>query len=205
MSLNTEQLERLITRQLDGEITDAERSMLDRELAENSAARQLFDEYRGLDLRAHAAVQVFCEPAPATIPFRRPQSSTNRSIWMKTIPGLLAIAAAVAFFVAPSRRVANNVPIATGLQAKPQLDIVAHDPLKAYDPHLSPLEQSNRIAASGNAQLIDYVDRPAIQPRNRRQSQTRDWIGIVNDKGDQVYLLEQNHRRTRIVPVKSDF
>ena len=90
-------------------------------------------------------------------------------------------------------------------QAKPPLDIVTHDPRKAYDPHLSPLEQSYQIGNGGNAQLIDYVDRPAILPRNRRQLQTRDWIGIVNEKGDQVYLLEQNHRQTRIVPVKSDF
>lgn len=213
MSLNTEQLERLITRRLDGEITDVERRILDRELAESAEARQLFDEYRGMDVRAHAAIQAVCEPPPATLPFRQDQAGQNqnqrstsrRSIWLKAIPGLLAAAAAVAFFVTPTRRIANDAPVVVTPQAKPPLDIVAHDPRKAYDPHLSPLEQANRIADGGNAQLIDYVERPAIQPRNRRQSQTRDWIGIMNEKGDQVYLLEQNHRRTRIVPVKSDF
>lgn len=206
MSLNTEQLERLITRKLDGEITDVESRILDRELIENADARRLFDDYRSLDLSAHAAVQTFCEPARASIPFRRPAGWFNRSIWFKAVPGLLAAAAAVAFFIAPARHIANDAPVtvAPGV-ARPPLDIVAHDPRKAYDPNLSPLEQSNRFADGGNAQLIDYVDRPAILPRNRRQLQTRDWIGIVNEKGDQVYLLEQNHRQTRIVPVKSDF
>jgi len=205
MSLNTEQLERLITRKLDGEITDVERGILDRELAENAGARRLFDDYRALDLRAHAAVQTFCEPVPATIPFRR--QPIHRSIWFKTVPGLLAIAAAVAFFIAPTRRIENDkvAPAPVDPQARPPLDIVAHDPRQAYDPHLSPLEQSNRLAEGGDAQLIDYVDRPVILPRNRRNRLTRNWIGLVNDKGDQVYLLEQRHRQTRIVPVKSDF
>ena len=50
-------IERLIVRQLDGEITEAEQLELNRELLRNPGANRLLEEYRSLDATACEALQ----------------------------------------------------------------------------------------------------------------------------------------------------
>ncbi len=51
-----EDMERLIVRHLDGELTQDEELVLSRELLRNPAARRLMDEYQGIDRLATAAL-----------------------------------------------------------------------------------------------------------------------------------------------------
>lgn len=59
MELTNEQLERLIVRSLDGELTDDEQLALDRELIRNPEARALMDEYRDVDSACATALSTW--------------------------------------------------------------------------------------------------------------------------------------------------
>lgn len=204
MSMNTEHLELLITRAIDGEISAADRAILDAELAADPQARTLFNEYRGIDAEAHAALQSIVD-APWTIKLPVHSSRTSRfRPWYYAVPGLLAAAAAVVFFVAP--RGAQPEP---RLPQQPQLDtplLVSNQkpPLKNLVPHVPDNPALSGQSAPG-AQFVDYVDQPSLQPRRLNRHTTRDWIGVVDDSGQNIYLMQNNHRRTRIVPVRGDF
>ncbi len=204
MSMNTEHLELLITRAIDGEISAADRAILDAELAADPQARTLFNEYRGIDAEAHTALQSIID-APRTIKLPlQPSRSVRFRPWYYAVPGVLAAAAAVVFFVAP--RGAQPEP---RLPQQPQLDtplLVSNQkpPLKNLVPHVPDNPALSGQSVPG-AQFVDYVDRPSLQPRRLNRHTTRDWIGVVDDSGQNIYLMQNNHRRTRIVPVRGDF
>jgi len=204
MSMNTEHLELLITRAIDGEITAADRAILDAELKADPDARALFDSYRTIDAEAHAALQsVIDAPRTIKLPVQSSRSPRFRP-WYFAVPSLLAAAAAVVFFVVPRGAQQEPQP-----HHQPQLDtpqIVSNEkpPLKNLVPHVPDNPALAGMSAPG-ARFVDYVDQPSLQPRRLNRHTTRDWIGVVDDSGQNIYLMQNNHRRTRIVPVRGDF
>ena len=86
-----EAIERLICRSLDGEATAAEQAELECVLAENSAARSLYDEYRHNDVVASAALRAELDnAATATAAGRR------RGLWLAAAGVVLGAAAVFA-------------------------------------------------------------------------------------------------------------
>src|SRR5215470_9955231 len=124
MSLNSEQLELLITRALDGEISAADRAILDAELAADPQARQLFNDCRQLDAAAHSALKSVAD-APHII--KLPQRPKRRMTWLAAVPGVLAAAAAVVFFVAPrGSRPQVDAPQIVSNKKPPLKNLVPH-------------------------------------------------------------------------------
>lgn len=202
MSLSNEQLERLITRSLDGEISAADRAILNAELDADPQARRLFDDYRRLDGAAHAALQTVAD-APRIIQLpRRPQRPNRRMTWLAAVPAVLAAAAAVVFFIAPrgSEPKPTDAPQVVSIGKPPLKNLVPHDP--ANSALQTPAWAGQ---ADPGAQFVDYVDQPSLQPRRLNRHLTRDWIGVMDETGRNIYLMQNNHRRTRIVPVSGDF
>jgi len=195
MSLNSEQLELLITRALDGEISAADRAILGAELDADPQARQLFNDCRRLDLAAHAALQSVAD-APRII--KLPQRPKRRMTWLAAVPTLLAAAAAVVFLIAPR----GGPPQVDA----PQIVSSKKPPLKNLVPHVqSTLDPDWANPGDSGARFVDYVDHPSLQPRRLNRHLTRDWIGVMDPTGQNIYLLQNNHRQTRIVPVSGDF
>jgi hypothetical protein len=207
MKLNTEQLELLITRSLDGEINAADRAILDAELKADPQARRLFNQCRRLDDAARTALREAVD-APRII--RMPAAagrSTRRLHWFAAAAPLLAAAAAVVFFVTPRGAVPpSDMPRPTD---SPQIVSNQKPPLRNLVPHVpvrpSPDDPAAFEAGDPGVRFVDYVDRPVVQPRRLNRHQTRDWIGVMDESGQNIYLLQNNHRRTRIVPVSGDF
>jgi len=204
MSMNTEHLELLITRALDGEISAADRAILDAELAADPRARALLNDYRRIDAEAGAALKSIID-APRTIKLPlQPSRSARFRPWYYAVPGVLAAAAAVVFFVVP--RGAQPEPRST---EQPRIDtpvLVSNvkPPLKNLIPHV-PDNPALAGQSVPGARFVDYVEQPSLQPRRLNRHTTRDWIGVVDDSGQNIYLMQNNHRRTRIVPVRGDF
>ena len=203
MSMNTEQLELLITRAIDGEISAADRAILDAELKADPDARALFHSYRTIDAEAGAALQSIID-APRTIklPLQTSRSSRFRP-WYYAVPGLLAAAAAVVFFVVPRGAQPEPRPNDPPRLDTPVLVSNVKPPLKNLVPHAP--DPALAGLSAPNARFVDYVEQPSLQPRRLNRHTTRDWIGVVDDNGQNIYLMQNNHRRTRIVPVRGDF
>ncbi|MCH7840741.1 MAG: hypothetical protein IID38_10975, partial [Planctomycetes bacterium] len=105
MTNANDDMERLISRRLDGELTEDENLELDRELLRNPQAHRLMEEVRQMNERAGAALsQVIGDRVTALDPSSIPgRDETTRLLrhrpWRWLIPG--AIAAALAALVIP--------------------------------------------------------------------------------------------------------
>jgi len=187
MSDVEENIERLISRSLDGMLDDRQQLELDRELIRNPEARRMMEEYRGADALAAAAladlgragVDVDRIVAKAT---RRkaevPRRHRSRRGWL-LVPG--AIAAAVLAMVVPK-------PLFDGGD-----DL--HAPTFSVDAESSTHRQLGRpplpVPMGSNAAPMRTVgDRSML----RRRAGT-EWIGVVGDDGN-VYWIEVQRTRT---------
>lgn len=193
-----EQIERLMSRYLDGEISLADRQTLKRELESNPAAQALLDEYRQIDAQASEALRTLCVSARTAVTARR----RSRGVWLAVVGTTLAAAAALAFTLwtgAPSPR-----PRADEWAVGP----VGPSPVVQEAPQwASTVSGRDSLSARPGAKsrLVDYVEQPALQPMRRNHRVTRDWIGVVDESGNQVYLVETRRNRTTVVPVSADY
>ncbi len=180
-------IERLIVRQLDGEITEAEQLELNRELLRNPAAHRLWEEYRALDATAGEVLQDLLGdrqtsfdpttiPAPATA--TRPQFV--RRHWL-LLTG--AVAAAILALAIPRPAVTTNNQPGSFVEktgAQPILVDSARRP--------------RPVNADG---LMRNVSMPSVQ----RESGT-DVFGVLDENGN-VYWIEVERTRTLRRPVRS--
>lgn len=199
-----EQLERLIVRSIDGELSEEEQLSLDRELIRNPEARRLMDEYRSMDVACSSALDQWLDvrcleggtanqtqranqtPLLRTRravttggilrPAARPEVSTRRS-WAWLVPG--AIAAALLAMIVP----------------KPSFD--SGSPTAIVDT-LSPgqvLPMSNQRLHQGSAMHpVNGTPGDWTGPTLRRAT-GREYIGIVGDDGN-LYWIEVERTRT---------
>lgn len=179
-------IERLIVRQLDGEITEAEQLELNRELLRNPTAHQLWEEYRTLDATAgevlqgllgdrHASFDPTTIPAPLTA--TRPQFV--RRHWL-LLTG--AVAAAILALAIPRPVVTtNNQP--GGFVEKTETQPILVD-------------NAQRPRSVNADRLMRNVSMPSVQ----RESGT-DVFGVM-DKDGNVYWIEVERTRTLRRPVK---
>jgi anti-sigma factor RsiW len=175
-----EQLERLINRSLDGDLSEDGQLELNRELIRNPAARALLAEYQAMDRRAAAALgeafsaarseRIAVPGASSGHPARRPHAVR----WL--IPG--AIAAALLATVVPhpsfEAAVEKSVNPVTLLPERAALEM---------DHGLAP----TRSVSTGSGA-------PAVH-RNRG----RDIIGVLGDDGN-LYWIEVEATRTVTLP-----
>jgi len=179
-------IERLIVRQLDGEITEAEQLQLNRELLRNPGAHRLWEEYRALDATAgevlqdllgdrHTSFDPTTIPAPLTA--KRPQ--LVRRHWL-LLTG--AVAAAILALAIPRPAVTtNNQPGSFVEKTGTQPIIVDNVP------------RPRPVNADG---LMRNVSMPSVQ----RETGT-DVFGVLDENGN-VYWIEVERTRTLRRPAR---
>ena len=181
-------IERLIVRQLDGEITEDEQLELNRELLRNPDAHRLWEEFRDLDGTAgevledvlgdrNASFDPIMIPSPVTA--RRPQFV--RRHWL-LLTGAVA-AAVLALAIPRSALTPNDHP--GGFVGN-----TAAQPIHANN-DVRPARQVNLGVPMRN------VSMPSVQ----RESGT-DVFGVLDDNGN-VYWIEVERTRTLRRPAKN--
>ena len=172
-------IERLIVRQLDGELGEEEQLELNRKLVRDPQAQQLMEDYRRVDGLAADALgqtlgkgEVGFDPAALTAETRRRTHRFHQGWWL--VPG--AIAAAILALVIPQPAV-NPV---TG----PSAPIVSRT-LPDVPQTMSPDPHS-----MGQPVPMHRVGIPRV-----RRNTGRDVIGVVGDDGN-IYWIEIDRTRT---------
>ena len=178
MSNIDENLERLIVRSLDGDLSEDEQLILDRELIRNPDALRLMEEYGSIDSLAVASLEAlvcnddFHVEAPSEIGAQREPRGRNHRGWM-LVSG--AIAAAVLAIVIP-RPV--SLPLEKG-------GGIVEQPAPRDFPEARDLQNQGMMRSVANG-----VSRPAVQRRTGR-----DLIGVIGDDGN-LYWIEVERTRT---------
>jgi len=179
MSHDREQLERLVGRALDGELTAEQRAELDRELLSNPAARELYDACSAIDALAADVIRestsrrlprLVC-PAPAV---QRKAPISRRSAWMLAGSALAACLALVVFLKTPAAPRRDDPVVAENAGAVNTL------PASQNHGNIRP-----RIGAPGEAGVWQVVDQPAPQID---RTTDRNLLFLQDEQGN-IYLL----------------
>lgn len=181
MSKVSYDLEALIVRHLDSELTEEQELELNRELIRNPEAQQMLADYRQADQLAVAALnQVIpgeegLKPVPMPAVTSPPRRAGHYRAWW-IIPG--AVAAAIMALMIPNPSVA---PRQDG-----RVQITSAPP----SPH-SRINESQRGSAQG---LTRNVSTYPVGPRIKRDT-GREVFGVVGDDGN-VYWIQVDRIRT---------
>ncbi len=197
MTLDTEQLEHLISRRLDGALTAEEARALEAALAADPRARELLAECQRIDDLARAALR----RVTATPASRPPVAARRWSAARYVLPTALAAAAVLALFAIPWFHPPAVVAPGQDAGRKPPLNLVQRepDPLRETGP-MPPFTGGDQ----GGAAFVDYIENPAVLPRNLHRRQSRDLIGLVADDGT-ILVVERQRQRSLVKPVGLDF
>ena len=171
-----ERVERLMSRCLDGELAAGEQSELDRILARNPAARNLFEEYRRNDLLASEALS-----ADMTRTVARTPVSPRRTLSIAAAGAVLAAAAVVALSFLP-----------------------VFDPdgeRLAGVPRSVPIAERSPIP---NSRLVEYGN-VNHDPMRQLGDVRRDFIGIRSSDPNVIYVFDRKTQSATYIPVSRDF
>lgn len=180
MKHESDNLEHLISRHLDGECTRAERQLLQELLREDSEARRLYDEYEALDREVGAALRQAVGRSPRIIPLRGRWRLAGR--W-----ALMAAAAGVALLLWWSPRPAEHR---------------SPDGRRVERAGIGP---ALPLGASPAFDVVEPVPRFFERPQLGVRGIERDWIVIPTDQRNTVVIIQVDRTRTRAVTVQQDF
>lgn len=186
-------IDKLISRSLDGEITDEEQLELNRELIRNPEANRIMEMSRRIDLMASDALlrEVGTMDSPISLDTLPPQEKNRRAgqwgrgRWL--IPGAMA-AAVAAFFLAQ--------PDTSLIHTRQPLDSRANVPLvesQGMNPVVTPV--------SSRGSSPDLMRRVGTGPRITRDT-GREIFGVVGDDGN-IYWIEVDRSVTFRRPMRA--
>ncbi len=179
-------IERLIVRRLDGEITEDELLELNRELIRNPAAHRLWEEYVDLDAMAGQAIhQVLDRRSSTADPVALPAQMQPRRFSHLRRHGLMlagAVAAAVLALAIPRTAV---VPTHDNGAAAIRVDQI---------PPIVDMERTPK--REPNDGMMRNVSTPQIQ-----RNTGRDVFGVMDENGN-IYWIEVDRTRTLRRPSK---
>ncbi len=180
-----DRLERLITRRLDGELTEAEELELNKLLIRSPEARRLLEDYQRQDALVTAALRETLSGAPSMVPLADGPCGASQP---KRMPWLRPLA------------VAASIGLVAGLGAYFAADLWSR--AGAADGHASP----PHVIIAANPPAVTPVDSGAggHEPVYRRQAVDRDILGVLGDDGKTLYLMEINRTQTASEPVGAD-
>jgi hypothetical protein len=179
MNHDPDMLDHLITRELDGEITAAQRKAL-RRMLQDPAAAALFDDYRTVDQEAGAALRTALGRSPRVIRLRSSWERIGRAALVATAAGLAAVV-----WLHPGW----NTP--TGPRT--------NDPLSrasAASWFVPPAPAGDAIEPPSTA-----YERPEVRVRGTQ----REWIVIPGDRPGTMLVIEVDRVRTHVMAVHEDF
>ncbi|MBX3393951.1 MAG: hypothetical protein KF841_01145 [Phycisphaerae bacterium] len=192
-----EDIERLIVRHLDREISTADQARLAQILNENADARAMLAEYREIDAIARTALRADASgatrPAPRdSFPNRAGPPQRVLHPWFVGAAGAILSAAAVIGIAAFMRTSPTEPSVATNSrQVRPSLQDFG----------------SERTRPLGVTPAVEFADYriPDYQPGVRVENVYRDLIGIRGSDPNRIFVFEREAQATRRVPVSGDF
>jgi hypothetical protein len=180
MSRESDRLEHLFSRRLDGECTPAERALLEKLARDNPHVREEFEAYRELEQLLGSALRTeMGRPQPA---------SRTRTAWRQVgRTAALAVAACIAAiaWLQPGMRPA----------AAPRGRQPAH--AQSIGPWFAPARPA--------VDVVEPVPSAYERPELRVRGTQRDWIVIPGDQPGSYYVIEVDRERTHVIPVRRDF
>ena len=186
-----ERLEYLMTRQLDGRISEAERLELNKTLIRSPEAHRVFDEYQANDALATEALRrVFDPPTPASAepPILDVTVRSRWRGWSVMRPLFVAAAAIVLAVMIRGIPWTTNDGPAQGQQAQ----VVSATPGPAETPAMADARPESKGESPQNM----------LTPRYAHEYMPRDFLAVLDDQSRNIYLLEMDRPRMGIVPVR---
>jgi hypothetical protein len=202
MSKIDEQLERMISMAIDGELSDDEQLQLDRELMRNPAARRLMETYQANEAAAGLALAAVLEPGPrAKVDFAaQRQNSGPRIDWSVIVGSPLSAAAALLLAVgvwlvveavvspAPYKPISHAA--STGSVGKVKVvtaDAVVSD-TRLGSPDTSWPGVGSTVVAG---HLADVAERPLMaNPTSGERRVSKQFMGVYDEPQDTFFFLE---------------
>jgi len=179
VSVEWEQLERLISRELDGECTRAERKHLRQVLDRQPDVRARYEEMHAVDRAARDALRHALGRSSETL-----RLAARRPGWMRGL--LVAVAAGLATLVwlHPGQR-GGRVP-ASPARPRAEAGLTAWRPTSPRD-------------------VVEPVPAAYERPELRWRGTQREWIIIPGDGPNVYMLIEMDQVRTHIIGVHRDY
>ncbi len=185
-----EHLEYLMTRQLDGRISEAEQLELNKALIRSPEAHRLFDEYQANDaLAADTLRKTFDRPiAPSSTTPAPDVFARNRWRGWSMARSVILVAAAIALAV-----MIRGIPWST-----------SDDPAQVQRPRAisakpTPLEPPAMADLKSAPKPLTPVK--VLTPRELHEYMPRDFVAVMDEQAQNIYLLEMDRPQTNGMPV----
>jgi Putative zinc-finger len=175
---NRENVERLVSRFLDGECSPEERRQLEEFLKHDHTNEALFDEYASLDREFSTAMKTALGRAPLRV--RRDRGLLNRGL--RSVAMVAAALAAVFLWRTPPQPAGRN-EAAAGMTASTWFI------------------ESPALPGDGFSTDSARYDRPVI----RQDRSDREWIVVPAARAGEFMVIEVKRVRTRQIPIQDDF
>lgn len=188
-----ERTEILINRRLDGELTPDESLELDKRLIRDPQARTLLAELRNDDRAVADALNSFANEINERRSPISDELPPRRLPWYFRLAGPMAIAASVAMMFMFLQQ-PTPTPSPT-----PDDAVIAADqpvPVETTVAEVSPLRPVAKMTEDG----ILLAD-----PHLRDVGLQRDILGVMDEQNQQLYLLELERSREKVVPVRMSY
>lgn len=192
MSEMDDRLEHLISRRLDGELTEAQEHELNKWLVRDPEARCLLDLYEQQDAAVGAALEAALGRAPHSVSADglnvagfAPPRRFRQWLWPT------AAAAAVLLVFSVSLRL---LPWSADRPGTSQPGLTPSGPVV-----VSPSSDGDPAEPT----LVEWTDVDAL--REHRRDRSRDVFGVLGPDGRTLYLLEMNRTQTTVLPVSGSF
>jgi hypothetical protein len=182
MKRESDRLERLFSRALDGEGTPAERDLLERLFRADVRIRSDFEAYRVLDDEVGGALRAAIGRSPRVV--RMPVA------WRRVGRGLLVAAAACIAGLAwlqpqqPAPKAGERRPAQAGLA-------------RGAGSWFVPAEQV--------VDVVKPAPRSFERPELKVRGTQREWIVVPGDRPGSFYVIEVDRVRTHVIRVHQDF
>ncbi len=183
MTIDQDNLERLFSRELDGEATAEDRVLLEDLLRSDPRVQQRFDEYCAMDRAIGAALRTAAgQPRPVL---------RLQPTWRRAGRGLI-VAAAACLAAIVWYRPATSVPP------------TANEPRQA-GPTGSPARWVVPTAAMPRTDVGQPVPRVYEHPELKLRGTQREWILVPGDEPGTFFVIEVDRIRTHSIPVHKDY
>ena len=190
MSRETDQLDHLFTRELDGETTPDERDLLDRLRTEYSHIEREFASLQQLDHAIGDALRLAAGKPQRVIPLRRRWSRFGKGLIVAAAAGI----AAVAWLGQQAENADRLNPVMRNGQSSQQAALIGGPSMPSwFAPPAPPIDTVEPMPAA-------YV-RPELRVRGTQ----RDWLVIPGKQRGVYFVVEIERVGTQVFGVHQDF
>ncbi len=181
MEYGEKDIEKLIGRRLDDQLSEDEQLQLDRELIRSPESRRLMERSEQTDHMASSALREALDGGPVAIdleglPAQQGPSPARTGTWMwRLIPGAMAAAMLALVF--------SRFPLAPAPSERPRAN--GHQPIHSVVP-----DSPYRFGVGNDVPMRRVSTRPSV-----KRASGRDVLGVIGEDGN-IYWIEVDRSRT---------